>query len=67
MSNDHSLVHGRDRFCPLVLKYPDVQLHISDPNCESELAGQGVHTLSPRLAYEPAAQAVWIMRKISSH
>ena len=55
-------MHGRDTDCPLVLKYPDTQVHISEPACESELAGQGVHSVSPSSAYEPAAQAEWIMQ-----
>ena len=85
----HSLVHGRDTSSLLVLKYPDTQVHISepddetelvgqggqdpsealkelalqshdtDPTRESELARQGVHSVSPRSAYEPAAQAVY--------
>ena len=55
-------MHGRDTDCPLVLKYPDTQVQFSEPDWESELAGQGVHSVSPRSAYEPAAQAVWIMQ-----
>ena len=51
-------MHGRDTDCPLVLKYPDTQVHISEPGCEAELDGQGVHSVSPRSAYEPAVQAV---------
>ena len=51
-------MHGRDTDCKLVLKYPDTQGHISEPGCEDELDGQVVHSMSPRSAYEPAAQAV---------
>ena len=62
--NYRSLVHGRKTDCSLVLKYPDTQVHISisEPGFETELAEQGVHSWSLCLAYEQAAQAVWIVQ-----